>query len=240
MDASTGGEAEIVADALREAWGLGRDPIPNITEILEENGVKAWLADLPERVSGLTCEIEGPDGNVPVIVVNGAHGLERRRFTLAHELGHRVIRCGGGREAENICQRFAGAFLVNREHLRREVGERRSAVSYGEIMDLKRLYRVSAAALVVRLEQAGIVGRSYVEYVFRTFGRGWRKSEPDGIEPPVDRGRMEAASRFERLVCRALSEDLISMSKAVELLGEPVAAIRERLRGPAPNDADHR
>ena len=48
-------EGESVAEDLRKEWQLGSDPIPNMTALLEDWGIKVLVIELPERVSGLTC-----------------------------------------------------------------------------------------------------------------------------------------------------------------------------------------
>ena len=63
-----------------------------------------------------------------------------------------------------------------REHLLREVGKNRSALGYKEIIDLKRLYRVSGAALLMRLRQLDVINQSILIYAFQTIARGWRKA----------------------------------------------------------------
>lgn len=149
-------EAEAIAGRLRDAWNLGDDPIPDLTELLEERGLKVLAISLPNSVSGLTCWAVRPRnrGRLPVIVVNRDHGLERRRFTLAHELAHRVMDAGSLVKPESAANRFAGAFLVPASHLRRHVSSARHPsrrqLSYGEVIRLKRYYRVSAAAILVR------------------------------------------------------------------------------------------
>lgn len=236
-------EAEKLADELRDTWCLGTDPIPNMTELLEEKGIKVLIADLPERVSGFTCLVRrlGKSDEIPVVVVNRKVSLERRRLTLAHELAHRVIASDSTNERllEKWCNRFAGAFLMPQDHLEREIGSRRRAVGYREVMDLKRLYRVSATALLVRMNQIGALSDSALEYAFRTMASSWRKNEPLPLEREADQGKFEMPQRFERLVYRALSEDMVSMSKAAELLRRPVRKIEEDLKGPA-DHADHR
>lgn len=236
--------AERAADWLREEWALGGDPIPNMTELLEEKGIKVLVTKLPEKVSGLTCMVRPKGGaEIPAVVVNAAYPLERRRLTLAHELGHRVLKAQGVDEKafEKLCTRFAGAFLVPRAHLEQEIGKHRKALGYRELLALKRFYRVSASALLMRLEQVGVIDEGTKQYAFRTYARSWRRDEPEPLErKPQERGQFERARRFERLVYRALAEDLISTSKASELLREPVGVVEEGLRGPAGGDAGHR
>ena len=46
---------ELAAATVRKAWNLGGGPIPNMTELLEERGIKVLKLDFPRAVDGLTC-----------------------------------------------------------------------------------------------------------------------------------------------------------------------------------------
>jgi Zn-dependent peptidase ImmA (M78 family) len=229
-------EAEKLSKDVRAAWKLGLDPIPNMTELLEEKGLKVLTVPLPDRVSGFTCLVGRGKGqaSLPVIVVNDQFSLERRRLTLAHELAHRLIDtdCLSDKDEEKAATLFAGAFLMPREHLLREVGKHRSALGYTEIVDLKRIYRVSGMALLMRLRQLDVISESTLIYAFQTIARGWRTQEPDELEKPAKRGMRERAKRFERLSYRALAEGLISLNKAAELLRLPLSEVETGLKGP--------
>lgn len=237
-------DAENLADDVRAAWKLGIDPIPNMTELLEEKGVKVLIVPLPERVSGFTCMVGREKGmpGLPVIVVNSHFSLERRRLTLAHELAHRVIDTSslGDKEEEKAANHFAGAFLMPREHLLREIGKQRNALGYKELIDIKRLYRVSGAALLMRLRQIGVISDSTLTYAFQTIARGWRTQEPEELETTRHRGQRERPLRFERLCYRALAEDFVSLSKAAELLRIPLSKVEAGLKGPQEHNADYR
>lgn len=228
-------DAEGLANEVRSEWKLGVDPIPNMTELLEEKGLKVLVAELPDRVSGFTCLVERPGAPpLPVIVVNERSTLERRRLTLAHELAHRLIvpDCLSDKDEEKAATVFASAVLMPREHLLREVGKHRQAFGYREIVGLKRLYRVSGAALLVRLQQIGVINEATLVYAFQSVARGWRTEEPEPLESTDDRGRWERPRRFERLCYRALAEGLISLTKAAELLRLPVSKVEADLKGP--------
>jgi Zn-dependent peptidase ImmA (M78 family) len=237
-------DAENLADGVRHAWKLGLDPIPNMTELLEEKGLKVLTISLPQRVSGFTCLVGRSEGqsSLPVIVVNSGFSLERRRLTLAHELAHRLIDPGslGEKEEEKAATLFAGAFLMPREHLLREAGKHRNVFGYKELIDLKRLYRVSGVVLLMRLRQLGVIGESTLTYAFQSIARGWRTQEPIELEPEKERGQRERALRFERLCYRALAEGLISLTKAAELLRLPASDVEAGLKGPRNADADRR
>jgi len=235
-------EGEVLAEDLREGWELGIDPIPNMTSLLEDRGIKVLIMALPDRVSGLTCLVRRPrhKKGLPVIVINRSVTLERRRLTLAHELGHRLIEESSPVDHEKAATIFAGAFLVPRDHLVREIGKSRKALGYQELIQLKRMYRVSAAALLVRLRQVGVIDESTLAYAFQTFARGWRKSEPEPLEGAGQEGWHELPQRFERLCYWALAERLISPGKAGELLQQSLAQIEQAMKGPAEADAHHR
>ena len=232
-------EAEFLAMELRKEWRLGIDPIPNMTELLEDRGIKVLLIDLPENVSGLTCSVKQSHAKarLSVIVVNARHSLERRRLTLAHELGHRVFDPDSPVNHEKAATEFAGAFLVTREHLESQLGSHRNALSYDELVQLKLQYGVSAAALLVRLNRYGIIDQQTLTYAFQTFARQWRVEEPDPIEPVEMRGQIEKPRRFQRLCYRALAERYISPAKAMELLKLPLHRIEHAMRGPGLVDA---
>lgn len=235
-------DAEELAQDLRKEWELGIDPIPNMTALLEDHGIKVLVIPLPARVSGLTCLVRRPKhkAKVPIIVVNQDITLERRRLTLAHELGHRLIDAASRIDHEKASNVFAGAFLVPRNHLVREIGEKRKSLGYQEVIQLKRMYRVSAAAFLVRLKQVGIVDESTLAYAFQTYARGWRSTEPVPLEGLKEAGKHEVPRRFERLCYRALAEGMISLGKATELLQQSLEKIELGLKGPAEPDADHR
>jgi Zn-dependent peptidase ImmA (M78 family) len=236
-------DAEGLANEVREKWVLGIDPIPNMTELLEEKGLKVLVVDLPDRVSGFTCIVAREEGStgLPVIVVNRQFSLERRRLTLAHELAHRVIDPNSlpDKDEEKAANLFAGAFLMPREHLLREVGKQRNALGYKELIALKRLYRVSGAALLMRLRQIGVISEPVLTYAFQTIARGWRTQEREELEPENIRGQGERPQRFERLCYRALAEDFVSLSKAAELLRIPLPKVEAGLKGPQIVHADH-
>lgn len=229
-------EAEELAVKLREVWNLGEDAIPSLTDLLEDRGVRVVEADLSKGISGMTCRVKRYDGRpaVSAIVISSKMTLERKRFTLAHELGHRLIHGVRGEkiQLERAMNRFAGAFLVPATHLRREVGDKRTSISYHEIRRLKHLYGVSAAMLLYRFGDLKILPSAAIQYAFKTYAKPWRHSEPDPLGDNGDFGALERPSRFEGLVYRALAENLISPVRAANMLGVSMREIEDGLRWP--------
>ena len=230
------GQVDEIADGLRQHWALGSDPIPSMTGLLEDKGIRVIEADLPQRFDGLACDAlcNSDRPNTAVVVVSSRTGVERKRFNLAHELAHRVICATGNPEIrlEKAIDRFAGAFLVPAEHLADEAGAHRHGMTYHELMRLKRLYGVSAAAMLMRLGQVCILPQSAIEYAFRSYARAWRREEPEPIRDDEGFGAFERPQRFEGLVWRALGEQLISPTRASQLLHRPLASVEREIRGP--------
>ena len=152
-------EVEARADALRSYWGLAHYPIDNLTELLEEHGIRVIYEDVDGGFDGCAY----PDGDCPVIVVNGSQFGDRLRFNLAHELGHLLINCPTGSSdeyVEKVAHRFAGAFLSPAQAVRRELGDRRVAITLRELHDLKHKYGMSMAAWIYRAGDLKIINSS--------------------------------------------------------------------------------
>ncbi len=219
-------EADRAAESLRDHWGLGVDPIPNLVELLEEHGIKVLSIDLT-NIDGLTAQVRRVrKGSVPVIVVNGKDWGERQRFTLAHELGHMIMDVGDGVDPEKAAHRFAGAFLMPADALWSEIGKNRTSIGGDELFALKKLFGVSVQAITYRCKDLGIFSEPLFRRLFQEFNRlGWRS--PPYEEPYALKG--EKPTRFRRLTFRALAEGAVSEPKAAELLGLSVRELNQMM-----------
>ena len=219
---STLDEIEDVANKLRDAWNLGVDPIPVLTDMLEERGVKVFQSDaIPGDFDGMAAKVDG----IPVIVVSSNAPGDRQRFTLAHELGHLVLngRLASGLDDEAASNRFAGAFLAPASEVRKELGDRRVWLEPQELAALKNAYGLSMQAWMHRAKDLGIMPETrYIEMRKYFSKRDWSKTEPGAAYPK------EHPQLFDQLVFRALAQDLISESKAAELLRMPLYEFQKK------------
>lgn len=222
-------EADRAARSLRDHWGLGNDPIPNLVELLEEQGIKILAVELT-NIDGLTARVRRAEKDpVPVIVVNCRDWGERQRFTLAHELGHMVMEVAPKLDEEKAAHRFAGAFLMPADALWAAIGKHRTSIGWGELFELKQLFGASAQAITYRCKDLGIFSEAVFRRLFNDFNRfKWRS--PPYKEPYARKG--EEPKRFDRLTFRALAEGAISESKAAELLGISVHELNRRMEKP--------
>lgn len=221
-------DAEDAARSVRDEWGLGNDPIPKLAELLEERGIKVLSVDLDD-IDGLAAKVRRGDRDAArVIVIKKNAWGERKRFNLAHELGHMVLACNPRVNEEKAAHRFAGAFLMPADVLRSEVGQHRSSISIGELVALKERFGVSIQALAYRCKELGIINQKLFAELFDIFeARGWRSApyqEPANMDPICEEPR-----RFERLCYRALAEGVIGEARAAELLEISVRELDRRL-----------
>lgn len=112
-------QGERLAESERARLRLGDDPLPNLAELLEAQGVRFVEMSLLETISGLFL---GDAKYGPSIIVNDDHPPRRRVFSCAHEYCHVLVdRDRGGlvsrtenREelTEVRANAFAAAFLM--------------------------------------------------------------------------------------------------------------------------------
>lgn len=204
-------DIEQVALNLRKAWQIGLDPIENLVEILEAQGIKVGMIKGADSFDALTLMA---NEDIPVIVVK--HGVpgDRQRMSIAHELGHLILELPDGMDEEKAAYRFAGAFLVPEPSVRRELGEKRRRLDLYELHLLKHKYGMSMQAWIYRAQDLNILAKADVAAMYRQFNAsGWKHQEPGDAYPA------EKTERMERLVVRALAEEIISGARAEELLG---------------------
>jgi Zn-dependent peptidase ImmA (M78 family) len=220
-------DVEYFALKLREKWELGTDPIFNVSELLEEKNVKVIEFDAEDAFDGLQTWVNGKE--IPVIVLNKAKfksKKDRKRFTAFHELGHLLMpleACIDEKKEEQFCHRFASAILLPKAAVIKELGEKRNKISIQELGFLKEQYGISIQAIIYRLSDLGIISDSYKNYYYRYINQmGWK------IDEPYEYQGKEESNRFDQLIFRALSEDIISMSKAAALNNMKLAEFRSK------------
>lgn len=210
-------DIDIIASELRHYWQLGLNPIPNMIDFLESLGIIVIISNVENdnKFDGL----QGVVNDMPIIVISSHWTGDRQRFTLAHELGHLVLsnQLPDELDIEKACNRFAGAFLLPKESLIKEWGEKRKKITPNELSILKHEYGISMSAILYRAKDLQIISESYHKSQSIWFRKkGWHKQEPD---MPYAK---EHTYLFEQLVYQAISEEIISESKGAELLGMSV------------------
>ncbi len=224
------GNVETVADAERAAsWarsrlGVSEAPLGSLLTAADELGVVCASLDLnDDKVDGSYVALE--TGGVALI--NGGMPSGRRRFTLAHEIGHHVLadaysaewvvpKDEGGRE--RLVNAFAIHFLMPRDWTCRRWNEldgkgdpRRAAIFLGAEGG------VSWSALCAQLRNLRLVSGEAHEDLLRWKPTGadyleFELSVRDDLRPPVLSPHLSSA------VVKAYRTNKLGRDRALELL----------------------
>lgn len=223
----------------REALELEPDePIRDICGLLESAGVKVWPVKMElEDFFGIS--VAAGDGG-PAVVVNirGDITVERRIFTAAHELGHLLLHPGAydvakvkeDKREEKQADRFASHFLMPEELFNKEWQDTSGLPFVERVLHVKRMLRVSSRTVLHRLEDLRLCD---TEQAWELLKRQWRERSGEALTTKLEPKPLEDVDfledRLSRLVRQALEAEKISLSRAAEILGLDLGAMRERV-----------
>lgn len=171
------GTPEDAARALRSRWLLPTGPVRSVTEVLERAGILVvpcrFSTDQVDAIGQWAVKLP------PLIFVNAGVTQDRMRLTMAHEVGHFVCHAGWGLalapEIEDEANRFAAEFLMPAK----EVAPQLRDLSLAKLAQLKRHWRVSMGALLVRAKELDTISERRYKTLWMEMGRlGYRKREP--------------------------------------------------------------
>ncbi len=172
-------DPEAAARMLREKWGLGERPIRNMVHLLEAKGVRVF--SLVENVRSLDA-FSMWRRDIPYICLNTTKSAERGRFDAAHELGHLVLHKHGGpqggRLAEDEANKFASAFLMPEAEVKAKLPR---VDTLHQIMEGKKYWKVSLAALNYRLHKLCITSDWHYKHFCIQIAEKYRTEEPYSI-----------------------------------------------------------
>ena len=157
--------------ALLEDQGIEGPPVP-VDKIAENLGLEVRLAPLRGDLYGALIRSD----REMYIGVNSLNHVNRRRFTIAHELGHFLLHKGikvhidkGFRvnlrddessqavsDEEMEANRFAAELLMPIQFLKKDI-EQLEGVRQETVAVLSRKYRVSSQAMKIRLGNFGYI-----------------------------------------------------------------------------------
>jgi Zn-dependent peptidase ImmA (M78 family) len=179
-----------------------------VGSLLRESGLSSRSApvDLLRVAQHLDVEVlqeacTGPDGRLgiherrAVIQVSARGSKRRRRFTIAHELGHAYllhparklsgVTCGRWSDVELFCNDFAASLLLPRQWLTNAVARREASLT--TLRHIARIADVSLPAASLRLLRSGLWPHALVEW--RLGRAGWWLWKANGIDHSL-RGRL--------------------------------------------------
>ncbi len=232
---------EAAAEALRQHWGLGYEPIPNLLKLLESKGIRVLgLEENTTKVSAFSFWEEGS----AYVFLNSYKSAERSIFDAAHELGHLVLHKHGAtpqgskgkkepnspfedtRNTEIEANKFSAAFLMPEEDVRLRVPR---FITADVIIKAKRRWRVSAMALAYRMhhfQRPMLTEWQYRSICIELGKRGYRSGEPVGIS--------QESSVLWKMVLAELWSDRKNLQHLANDLSLPVGEVEMLLSGLLP------
>lgn len=185
---------EEVAAELRNRWGLGEEPIPNVLRLLEQHGFHvAVVNSKSEKVDAFGSFIELKIGFTKekyycILIDQDNNNFFRQQFSLVHELGHWALHAKNlfpqeldsveYKQMETEANRFASSFLLPEKSFSQDIkGHEEDLMNY---LRLKSKWHVSIASMVYRAKDLGLINsEQYTRLQKRISARGWRKEEPE-------------------------------------------------------------
>ena len=213
-------------------------PFHDIANFIESSGIKLKIHSFGfKKTNGLS--VGGLDKG-PAIVVNSETEItiERQIFTIAHELGHLLLHADSYKEQHAIedsyeeeeANLFAGSFLVPRAGLMKEWEESEGLHWVDAVLKIKKIYKVSYMTVLRRLSQVypHIDSSSIYRDFAIAYGKRYGHNLKNYYEPePLSKSDL-VEDRFANLVKKAYEKDLISFSRAGEMLNLSNEEMRAR------------
>lgn len=205
-------EIEKAAEKCREHWKLTLDsPIKHVGRVLERAGVII----VGHLVESSKVDAFSRYGRTSVIFLNRAiPSSSRWHFDIAHECGHLVMHPGiptGSVETESDADRFASAFLMPRKAFAKDFSM--APFSLSHVFDMKRRWRTSAASIIRRAYDLGLISavdyRRGFQYLSKRGWTKWEPHEPEFQEPELLSTTLQSVSENKvQLTLAQLCDDL--------------------------------
>lgn len=235
LDLPPGGPVA-AARLLRKSWNQATGPVVHLVRHLEARGVVVARIPPAAATESIDAFSSAPHGR-PVIVLSNPANPMRRRFSVAHELGHLLLHpdpAPGSGHHEREANTFAAELLMPAA----EIADRLPApVDLATLKDVADGYGVSVAALAYRGKDLGVYGESTVRRVLATITKlGWRHDEPvrrahPGEEPELLPRAAELADAHGLPLPRLAASLHIGLPRLRALIGFPDRRPRLRLVG---------
>jgi Zn-dependent peptidase ImmA (M78 family)/DNA-binding XRE family transcriptional regulator len=217
LDPMERADPETAALALRNRWGLGEYPAPNMVHLVEAHGGRVFsLAEECREIDAFSLW----QGSVPMILLNTMKSGDRGRFDVAHELGHLTLHPRStvpqGRDYEREADMFASAFLMPRGAV---LAQARRQPDLDSLLTDKRRWGVSAGALLYRMRQLGLVTEWRYRSLWVEMSRlGYRTAEPYSVprETSLLLAKVFASLRANGVSRRDIAADLRITSRELE------------------------
>lgn len=237
-------DPRLAASELRNKLKLKtKEPINNICDFVESIGIKIYTFK-SELTGVFGMSLNDNDGG-PAIGVNTHEkiSVERQIFTVAHELGHIFLHPDTFSSDEESCldehekeaDLFASNFLMLDEAFMNEFNKNKGLHWIDLVLHIKRFYKVSYKTVLRRLLDLELVDKSvWVKFnvgIKNKYGISLKNhNEPNSLisDEAFPYGKLDfIENRMSLLAREAFEQELITLSKAAEILNLTILEMRE-------------
>lgn len=160
---------------IRRAFNLSPDePVININYLLEKAGIIVVEIESFDKFDGVSFIT---DQGQPVIVIKREMSNDRKRFTLAHELGHIIMHINSiipeFRDKEHEANEFASEFLMPEKYIRNSLYNLRLS----SLAELKKYWLTSMASILMRAKKLGCINAQKSKYLNIELSRSGQKKK---------------------------------------------------------------
>lgn len=198
---------DLIAQEVREQWGLGNRPIWNMVDLLEQHGIiMSVLKEESDKIDAFTfTDYSTGQRRYCVMLENEKNSMARRNFSIAHELGHILLHSNINMDEqenndESIIERqahsFAASFLLPKDAFNKDLLFPRDYNSY---IYLKDKWHVSMKAMFNRAKELGKITQEEYISLLKKYNYHLSKFNSDGerLEPLDDRINIDKPELFE-------------------------------------------
>ncbi len=214
------------------------DPIPDLPSVLESAGIIISAIDF--KMAGSFGFSLSEDDYGPAIGVNDSKDIsvERKIFTLAHELAHILLheysfdinKLAENDREEKEADIFASYFLMPQNIFKRIWEEGRGLPTIERIFYVKRIFKVSYGTVLFRLIEEGVTNKDIWKSFNVEYKRRFNK-DLKGHKEPCPLEEIDFSEDYlEGLIRDALTSEKISQSRASEILGISLLDLREKTK----------
>lgn len=184
---------EAAAKKLREKWGLGLEPISDIQDIIENNGIILTATDMVDKIDAYSTSVAVNR----MIVTSKQNLVARTNFNIAHELGHIILHDwdmdlstlpnDDFKALEKQADRFASEFLFPTDAFKSELVYSNSLKFY---YILKKKWGISVQAMLYKAMKLNFINEWQYINLLKNVNR---KQEDDDTPYNFNKGMLQEA-----------------------------------------------
>ncbi|MFL9837570.1 XRE family transcriptional regulator [Flavobacterium sp. ST-75] len=156
-------------------------PLKDICNLLENNGVIIYEMEIPEKFDGISFFT---DKGYPIVIINRNFPNDRKRFTIAHELGHLLMHNDfqfpiseyrDEKFKEKEANEFASEFLMPSSDIKNSL----RGLKWNDLGVLKSYWLTSIASIIRRAKDLECISNDRFKHFRIEMSRyGYNKKEP--------------------------------------------------------------